>query len=182
MSDSNSDSNSNSNVLNNQQRLDLANMIKANDTADCTEEIRDKKQSILIRNDVKQMVFLKQKYQRLAKSNPGEFDAICMKQCGFLFNNYTDLYNKIKNDNLDLNLLDKFLNILKKIEDGELNQHEGSYLVGKQLKELYVDSALRNQEKLEAKDKHRKVQKKPPNANIEKKISYKDFKILNVQK
>ena len=181
MSDSNSDSNSNSNVLNNQQRLDLANMIKANDTADCTEEIRDKKQSVLIRNDVKQMVFLKQKYQRLAKTNPGEFDAICMKQCGFLFNNYTDLYNKIKNDNLDLNLLDKFLNILKKIEDGELNQHEGSYLVGKQLKELYVDSALRNQEKLEAKDKHRKVQKKPPGVS-EKKISYKDFKILNVQK
>ena len=178
MSDSNTDSNSNSNVLNNQQRLDLANMIKANDTADCTEEIRDKKQSVLIRNDVKQMVFLKQKYQRLAKTNPGEFDAICMKQCGFLFNNYTDLYNKIKNDNLDLNLLDKFLNILKKIEDGELNQHEGSYLVGKQLKELYVDSALRNQEKLEAKDKHRKVQKKPPGVS-EKKISYKDFKILN---
>ena len=177
MSDSNTDSNSN--VLNNQQRLDLANMIKANDTTDCTEEIRNKKQSVLIRNDVKQMVFLKQKYQRLAKSNPGEFDSICVKQCGILFNNYTDLYNKIKNDNLDLNLLDKFLNILKKIEDGELNQHEGSYLVGKQLKELYVDSALRNQEKLEAKDKHRKVQKKPSNANSEKKISYKDFKILN---
>ena len=177
-----SDSDSNSNVLNNQQKLDLANMIKANDTADCTEEIRNKKQSVLIRNDVKQMVFLKQKYQRLAKSNPGEFDAICMKQCGFLFNNYTDIYNKIKNDNLDLNLLDKFLNILKKIEDGELNQHEGSYLVGKHLKELYVDSALRNQEKLEAKDKHRKVQKKPPGVNNEKKISYKDFKILNMHK
>lgn len=175
------DSDSNSNILNNQQKLDLANMIKANDTTDCTEEIRNKKQSILIRNDVKQMVFLKQKYQRLAKSNPGEFDAICMKQCGFLFNNYTDIYNKIKNDNLDLNLLDKFLNILKKIEDGELNQHEGSYLVGKHLKELYVDSALRNQEKLEAKDKHRKVQKKPPGVN-EKKISYKDFKILNMNK
>lgn len=176
-----SDSNTDSNVLNNQQRLDLANMIKANDTTDCTEEIRNKKQSVLIRNDVKQMVFLKQKYQRLAKSNPGEFDSICVKQCGILFNNYTDLYNKIKNDNLDLNLLDNFLNILKKIEDGELNQHEGSYLVGKQLKELYVDSALRNQEKLEAKDKHRKVQKKPPGVNIEKKISYKDFKILNMQ-
>jgi len=182
MSDSNTDSNSNSNVLNNQQRLDLANMIKANDTADCTEEIRDKKQSVLIRNDVKQMVFLKQKYQRLAKTNPGEFDAICMKQCGFLFNNYTDIYNKIKKNTIDLNILDKFLNVLKKIEDGELNQHEGSYLVGKQLKELYVDSALRNQQHLETKDKHGKVQKKPPSVNSEKKISYKDFKILNPQK
>ena len=71
---------------------------------------------------------------------------------------------------------------MKKIEDGELNQHEGSYLVGKQLKELYVDSALRNQQQLDTKDKNRKVQKKPPGVNIEKKISYKDFKILNVQK
>ena len=171
-------SNPESNILSPQQKLDLTNMIKANDTADCTEEIRDKKQSVLIRNDVKQMVFLKQKYQSLAKTNHGEFDAICMKQCGFLFNNYTDIYNKIKKNTIDLNILDKFLNVLKKIEDGELNQHEGSYLVGKQLKELYVDSALRTQEKLEAKDKHRKVQKKPPGVS-EKKISYKDFKILN---
>ena len=173
------DSDSNSNILNNQQKLDLANMIKANDTTDCTEEIRNKKQSILIRNDVKQMVFLKQKYQRLAKSNPGEFDAICMKQCGFLFNNYTDIYNKIKNDNLDLNLLDKFLNILKKIEDGELNQHEGSYLVGKYLKELYVDSAMRTQEKIDNREKKRKIQKKPPELQ-EKIISYKDFKKMNI--
>lgn len=177
-----SDFDSNSNILNNQQKLDLANMIKANDTTDCTQEIRNKKQSILIRNDIKQMVLLKQKYQRLVKTNPGEFDAICIKQCGFLFNNYTDIYNKIKNDTLNLNILDKFLNILKKIEDGELNQHEGSYLVGKHLKELYVDSALRNQEKLESKDKHKKVKKKPPGVINEKKISYKDFKILNTQK
>tara|TARA_Y100000389_G_C17274448_1_gene419685 strand:+ start:123 stop:647 length:525 start_codon:yes stop_codon:yes gene_type:complete len=173
---------SDSTILNSQQKLDLANMIKANEADDFTNDIRNKRQSQLIRNDIKQMLFLKEKYSRLSKSNPNEFDKICVNQCKFLFNNYTDIYNKIKNDNLDLNLLDKFLNILKKIEDGELNQHEGSYLVGKQLKELYVDSALRNQEKLEAKDKHRKVQKKPPGVNSEKKISYKDFKILNMQK
>ena len=95
-----------SNILNPQQKLDLANMIKANETEDCTEEIRSKKQSVLIRNDVKQMVYLKQKYARLASSNPNEFHAMCVKQCNFLFNNYTDLYNKIKNDNLDLRILE----------------------------------------------------------------------------
>ena len=176
-----------SNILDNQQKLDLANMIKANDTEDCTEEIRSKKQSSLIRNDVKQMVFLKQKYERLSKSNPNEFDSICVKQCSFLFNNYTDLYNKIKNDTLDLNILERFLTILKKIEDGELNQHEGSYMVGKHLKELYIDSAMRNQQKMEAKDRRKKVPKKPPglgstSVEREKKISYKDFKILNERK
>ena len=156
----------------------MASLIKANETDDCTEEIRSKKQSLLIRNDVKHMVLLKQKYERLRKSNPNEFDAICVKQCNFLFNNYTDLYNKIKNDNLDLNILDKVLTILKNIEDGELNQHEGSYLVGKYLKEMYIDSALKTREKIEAKERNKKVPKKPF-ANVEKKISYKDFKILN---
>ena len=167
-----------SNILNPQQKLDLAAMIKANETEDCTEEIRSKKQSVLIRNDVKQMVYLKQKYARLASSNPNEFDAMCVKQCNFLFNNYTDLYNKIKNDNLDLRILERFLDILKKIEDGELNQHEGSYLVGKHLKEMYIDSAIKTKEKNEAKDRRKKVQKKPPGVG-EKRISYKDFKLMN---
>lgn len=167
-----------SNILNPQQKLDLASMIKANETEDCTEEIRSKKQSVLIRNDVKQMVYLKQKYNRLASSNPNEFDAMCVKQCNFLFNNYTDLYNKIKNDNLDLRILERFLDILKKIEDGELNQHEGSYLVGKHLKEMYIDSAIKTKEKNEAKDRRKKVQKKPPGVG-EKRISYKDFKLMN---
>ena len=167
-------------VLDNQQKLDLQNMINANDTQDVTKQIRENKQSNLIRNDIKQMLFLKQKYSRLAKTNPSEFDKICVGQCQFLFNNYTDIFNKIKIDTLNLTIMDKFLNILKRIEDGELDQHEGSYLVGKHLKELYIDSAMRNQNKLESKDRKKKVAKKPPNVlSQEKKISYKDFKIMN---
>tara|TARA_X000000368_G_scaffold417879_1_gene415582 strand:+ start:18 stop:521 length:504 start_codon:yes stop_codon:yes gene_type:complete len=161
-------------LFNDQQKLDLQNMIKANDTEDITEHIRTRKQSNLIRNDIKQLLFLKNKYSRLAKSNPNEFDNICVKQCQFLFNNYTDIYNKIKLDILNLTIMDKFLNILKKIEDGELNQHEGSYLVGEHLKELYIDSAMRNEEKNKAYERKKKVTKKP--ALIEKNISYKDFK------
>ena len=173
---------SDSNILNQQEKLDLKKLISANETEDCTQEIRSKKQSVLIRNDVKQIVYLKQKYSRLAKSNPHEFDSMCVNQCKFLFNNYTDIYNKIKNDNLNLEIFDKFLTILKKIEDGEVNQHEGSFLVGKLLKELYIDSAMRNQEKLDAKDRKKKVKKKPPGvANKEKKISYKDYKIMHSQ-
>ena len=168
---------SDSKILTPQERLDLQSLIKANDTDDCTEEIRNKKQSVLIRNDVKQMLYLKQKYSRLQKSNPQEFDKICISQCQFLFNNYTDIYNKIKSDLLNLNIFDKFLNILKQIEDGELNQHEGSYLVGKLLKELYIDSAMRNQERLDSKDRKKKVQKKP--IPPEKKISYKDYKTMH---
>ena len=162
-------------ILNNEQKLDLRNMIEANNTQDFTKQIRENKQSNLIRDDIKQLVFLKQKYSRLSKSNPGEFDKICVNQCKFLFNNYCDLYNKIKNDTLNLTIMDKFLNILKQIEDGELDQHEASFLVGKYLKELYVDSALRNQQKIENNERKKKVQKKPT-TTTEKNISYKDFK------
>ncbi len=161
-------------ILDKQQKLDLQNMIKANETEDVTEQIRKNKQSNLIRNDIKQLLFLKQKYTRLAKSNSNEFDKMCVSQCQFLFNNYTDLFNKIKTDTLNLTIMDKFLNILKRIEDGELDQHEGSYLVGQHLKELYIDSAMRNQQKMEANDRKKKVQKKPTAS--EKNISYKDFK------
>lgn len=166
-----------SNILNNQEKLDLANMIKANDTDDCTENIRISKQSELLRIDTKQLIALKQKYLRLSQTNPNEFDKICVNQCNFLFNNYTDIFNKIKNDTLNLDIFFKFLDILKKIEDGVLDQHEGSFLVGKYLKEIYIDSALKNQEKIDKKNRHKKVQKKPIATNV-KNISYKDYKIL----
>ena len=164
-------------ILSEDQKLNLSNIIKANDTQDVTQEIRDKKQSSLIRDDIKQLLFLKQKYNRLSKSNPKEFDNMCVNQCNFLFNNYTDIYNKIKNDNLNLTIMDKFLHILKQIEDGKLDQHEGSYLVGKYLKELYVDSAMKQQQKIDINSRKKKNPKKPPNVG-EKKISYKDYKLM----
>jgi hypothetical protein len=45
----------------------------------------------------------------------------------------------------------KFLLVLKMIEDGKVNQEEGSVAIGKLLKELYVDSALRRSENLDKK-------------------------------
>ena len=166
-------------ILGEQQRIDLAALIKANKTDDCTQEIRSKNQSIIISNDVKHLVFLKKKYERLRKSNPNEFDAICVKQCSFLFNNYTDLYNKIMNDNLDLAILERFLGILKKIEDGEIDQHEGSYLVGTYLKEMYIDSVLKTEAKSDNSKASKSNKSKQPFSKAEKKISYKDFKELS---
>ena len=163
-------------ILNDQQKLDLQNMVKSNEANDYTQEIRDKKQSVLIRNDIKTMVMLKQKYERLSKSNPQQFDAMCVSQCQFLFNNYTDIYNRVKNDTLNLEIMNKFLDILKRIEDGEIDQHEGSYLVGKYLKEMYVDSALRREKQQDK--KHRKKHPNKP-TSVEKKISYKEFKMMH---
>ena len=170
-------------ILDDAKKLDLKNLINANDTKDCTQEIRDKNQSKLIKNDVKQLMYTKDKYKRLSITNPHEFSNICINQARFLYDNYTDIFNKIKNDQLDLNIFNKFLEILGKIESGDLDQHEGSYLVGDILKRLYVDTALKQEKQRDKNDinkkKHKKYEKKPESTNKEINISYRDYKIIN---
>jgi hypothetical protein len=98
----------------------------------------------------------------------------CVNECNFLFTYYTDIYNKIRKDEIDIGILNKFLDVLKRIEDGDLDQHEGSFLVGSILKELYVDSALKKADKLNANEEEKSEPKKP-----EVNISFKQFKKMN---
>ena len=69
-------------------------------------------------------------------------------KCSFLFTYYTDIFNKIRKNEISLKILFNFLYVLEKIEDGKLEQHEGSFEVGKLLKELYIDSALKKADKI----------------------------------
>ena len=101
---------------------------------------------------------------------------MCVKRCNFLFNNYTEIFNKVKKDEIDLQMLNKFLNVLKQIEDGKIDQHEGSYIVGTILKEIYIDSALKKAEKTDKKDKKNKKEDKPIKPV---KISWKEYKEKN---
>jgi hypothetical protein len=96
----------------------------------------------------------------------------CMNECGFLFTYYTEIFNKVKKDEIDIGILNKFIDVLRKIEDGELDQHEGSFLVGTLLKELYVDSALKKAEKLNEEHQENKVEPKKAEINI----SWKQYK------
>ena len=166
--------------MNDEERLNLQRMINANDVDDQTEKIRETKHSDIIRQEVKEFILLKNKYQRLAKSNPTQFEQMCLSKCSFLHNKYTDIYNKVKKDEIDLTILDKFLTVLKKIETGEIDQHDGSFMVGKLLKELYVDSALKKSEKLDVEHKkNTKSEKKVPKP---REISWKEYRDMNVSK
>ena len=152
------------------ERLQLEKMIAVNEAVDYTEDIRTKKHSKPLHENIQKLLHIKKKYHRLAKTNPGEFDSICVNQCSFLFNNYTDIFNKIKKDELDLNIMIAFINTLREIEDGYLDQHEASVTVGKLLKKLYIDSALRKADKL---DNHvEKKEKKKPH----EKLSWAQYK------
>jgi len=74
---------------------------------------------------------------------------MCVNRCAFLFNTYTDIFNKVKKDEIDLTILGQLLGVLKMIEDGKVGQHEASVEVGTLLKQIYIDSALKKSEKLD---------------------------------
>jgi hypothetical protein len=153
-------------------RLNLSKMIDANNVQDCTDEIRAKKHSKLIGDDVTRLITLKQKYSRLAQSNTSQFDAMCVSQCSFLFNNYMEIFNKVKKDEINLKILYQLLDVLKKIEDCKLDQHTGAFEVGKLLKTIYIDSALTKAERIDKKTGEKKTVSKPK----EKKITWAEYK------
>jgi hypothetical protein len=157
--------------MDDKQRLQLQNMIKTNNVEDQTDLIRDLKHSQVLRNEINNMIMIKAKY----RGDDEKIAQECMNESNFLFTYYTDIFNKVKKDEIDINMLYKFLDILKKIEDGQLDQHEGSFQVGTILKEIYVDSALKKAEKLDAANETEKVETKKANVNI----SWKQFKKMN---
>ena len=157
--------------MDDKQRLQLANMIQVNNVEDQTELIRNLKHSQVLRNEINNMILIKAKY----RNNEEKISEECINECGFLYTYYTDIFNKVKKDEIDIHILNKFLDVLRQIEDGQLDQHEGSFLVGTLLKELYVDSALKKAEKLDTQFEAKSLGPK----SIENKISWKQFKRMN---
>ena len=157
--------------MDDKQRLQLQNMIKTNNVIDQTDLIRTLKHSQILRDEVNNMVLVKAKYR-------GDEEKIyqeCASECNFLFTHYTDIFNKIRKDELDIGILHKFIDVLKRIENNELDQHEGSFLVGTLLKELYVDSAIKKCDKLD--ELYDSEKKEPKRAEIN--VSWKQFKNMN---
>ena len=131
-------------------RLQLNQMIKANNISDQTQLIRNLKHSSVLKTDIQNLILLKNKY-------PNDLDTVNyegINECNFLWTYYTDLYNKIRKDEIDVNILFKFLDVLEQIEKGEIDQHEGSFEVGTLLKKIYVDSELKKAEKLNNQNEH----------------------------
>lgn len=153
------------------QRLQLQNMIKTNNVEDQTELIRKLRHSEILSREINQLLLLKNKFKD-TNLDSESFQLESIDQCNFLFTYYTDLFNKIKKNEIDLTILNKFLNVLQLIENGEVDQHEGSFMVGTLLKEIYVDSALRKAEKLNENEDADKPQLKGPQVNI----SWKQFR------
>lgn len=121
------------------QRIKLQEMIDANNTINNTEEIRRLRHSQLIRADVVKIQNMKRK---LKTTHFKTLDKELQKECFFLFQNYTLIYNKLLKNDLDIKILYKFLEVLETIENGTRDQHEASYEIGLLLKQIYIDKKI----------------------------------------
>lgn len=158
--------------MNDKEKLQLQQMITENNVEDQTGLIRELKHSVILRDEINKLILLKSKYE-----SQEELNLEGMLSCNFLFTYYTDIYNKVRKDEIDYNILFQFLDVLKKIEDGIVDQHEGSFEVGTLLKKLYVDSAIRKADKIN--EKYENEEDKPNMQSDVVDISWKKFKAMN---
>ena len=135
--------------LNSQDRLNLKNLIKETECEDNTNSIRELKHSVRMRTDISKLEDLKKTKSTLMQTDMASFQELAKMECAFLYNNYMDIFNKIMKDEINLHTMSKFLIVLKMIEDGKVDQHEGSAMVGQILKELYLDSAVKHADNLD---------------------------------
>ena len=163
-------------TLSDNERLNLQKMINDSECEDNTTQIRELKHSILLRDNIRKLDTYKKQNRLLKEANYLEYIDKAKVESPFLFNSYTDIFNRIMKDELDLEIMTKLLIVLKMIEDGKINQHEGSVMVGKVLKELYVDSALKRGENINDDSDVNAAS----TANEGKKISWKEYKQMNM--
>ena len=159
--------------LNHDEKLNLKKIMDETDYVDNTHNIRRLKHSKMIRDNVKRMEELKREHEAMRLTHIEGFFSIVQEECRFLYDNYTDIFNRLMKDEIDPLILQRFLIVLKMIEDGQLDQQEGSSMIGKYLKELYLDSAVR---KADALERERSGEKEPLKEGMD--ISWKAYKSL----
>ena len=160
--------------MNAQEQQQLQRMIREGSVTDVTEQIREKKHSSQLRAD---MESLRNLVNNKIEEDDWTFAARCEEAAPFTFREYTDIFNRARKGNLNFEIMSKFIDVLERIEVGELGQHEGANEIGKLLKSIYIDSALRQAEKLDAQREGGACITTAPNTPIN--ISYRDFKKIN---
>ena len=157
------------------ERLNLQKMVAEMGSEDNTSHIRKVKHSIVLRDEIRKLDTFKQKNAEMKSTDKDKFVDLCRIETPFLYNNYTDIFNRLIKDELNLEIMTKLLIVLKLIEDGKVDQNEGSVMVGKVLKELYVDSALKQAEHLDSKAP---VKENPELSASTNPISWKEYKLM----
>ena len=156
-------------MLSENDKVQLREMIEKNNVVDKTDQIRELKHSANIRKDIIELLRLKQEHAELLRTDKEAFEKFSVQNCHFLFFHYMELYNMILKESMDLSIFDRLLEVLGRIERHEIDQHEGSVLVGTYLKEIYIDGKLAESKRTD--------ELYPSKPKVEpKKIAWSEFK------
>jgi hypothetical protein len=129
------------------ERKMLDKMLQESDFQDNTHTIRNMKHSELIKQDVNKLLKLKQEYSNI--NDLTIYKKVCTTECHFLVKNYKKIFDKLVDDELELGIMLLLIKTLRKIEDGEVDQSEGSVEIGKILKQIYIDKVIVEERKEE---------------------------------
>lgn len=164
-------------ILSPDERLNLKKMVNEMGSEDNTAHIRKVKHSVLLRDEIRKLDTFKKANIRsnMTEADTEKFLEQCRDVTPFLYNNYMDIFHRLVKDELDLEIMTKLLIVLKLIEDEKVDQNEGSVMVGKVLKELYVDSALKQAEHLDSTNNDVKPQIMPVPVTP---LSWKEYKLM----
>ncbi len=143
--------------IRNSMRQQLDNLMRDDDVADSTERIRELKHSSKIRGDLERLMALRREHTR---ATPEVFRRMALARCPFMHEHYSDMLFKLIKNEVDINLIMRFVDLLAAIENGQLNQHEASFQVGTVLKEIYIDSVLKRDELREQEEEAKRKRKK----------------------
>jgi hypothetical protein len=136
--------------MNTSEKLNLKKMLaNSNEYVDHTEEIRRVKHSGLLLDGLRDIEKLKRANKELREADPAAFEDMCRTTAPLMYDLYRDLFRKLVKDEINLVILVKLIRVLELIEQGQVDQNEGSVMVGKVLKDLYVDSAMREGDRLD---------------------------------
>jgi hypothetical protein len=83
------------------------------------------------------------KYRSLKEQNPQEWARKIKQENLKLFNDFPTIFNMHMNGKLDHTFFD-MLGLKRKIEKGEMTEHEASVIIGQKLFQKYVDPVINN--------------------------------------
>lgn len=126
--------------MNKNEQEQLEKLISINDVLNQTDLIRELKHSSLLEKDIRMFSLLKQKYLHVEESDEKKHKFEL--ECSFLHSTYLYLFERLYAETLDMDILHSIVDVLQKIEKNDLDQHSGSFQVGKLLKEIYIDKVI----------------------------------------
>ena len=124
-------------VMSDKDRINLKQLIAENGTVDYTNHIRSLKHSVPLFKELAALMRIMQDYEDTDK-----ITELAIVQCPVLYSAYPDMYVKLIKKQFKFPMALKFVQVLKRIEDGTVSHHEASYEVGMVLRKMYVDSAI----------------------------------------